>query len=73
MFERRFGIRAYDYWWGYPAVLIDLMAIDQPIVVYYNTEKKHTKDEMDKVAERWAEKHKKMAGEKINLSDWFKQ
>ena len=34
LFERKFGIRAYDYWWGYTAAQIGLMVADQPLVMY---------------------------------------
>jgi hypothetical protein len=48
------------------------MAIDQPVVVYPNKEKKHTMKDMDDLADRWAARHKEsMAGKKISLNDYF--
>lgn len=34
LFERKFFIKAYDYWYGYSKAQIELMMIDQPITVY---------------------------------------
>lgn len=60
MFERRFGIKAYDYWWGYSKAQIELMIADQPFVSY-NRKKdvKKTKKSMDALADAWFEKKKK--------------
>lgn len=74
LFERRFGIRAYDYWYGYTHAQIELMSVDVPIVVYENTDKKNaTKREMDDLADQWyknkGETFKK--GEKINLTEYL--
>ena len=77
LFERRYGIAAYDYWWGYSSAQIDLMTIDQPLVVYPkdddNKPKEHTQKKMDDFYERWAAKKKgtTMAGKKISLGDYL--
>ena len=76
LFERRYGIAAYDYWWGYSSAQIDLMAVDQPLVSYpreKDGDKKHSKDEMDSVHDRWAAKKKgrRLVGEKISLGDYL--
>lgn len=71
-------MRAYDYWWGYSSAQIDLMAVDQPLVVYPKDKDraaKHSKKKMDDVYERWvAKKHKEnsVVGEQISLTDYFK-
>lgn len=75
LFERRFGIRAYDYWWGYTSAQIELMTVDVPIVRYKSDEqKKHGKKEMDALADAWAErrKGKTLKGKKVSLSEWLK-
>lgn len=73
MFERRFGVRAYDYRWGYTKAQIELLAADQPLVLYKKDKAKSvTKSEADDLADKWAQKHKKReSGEKILLSDIF--
>lgn len=75
MYASRFGIRAYDYWWGYTSAQIDLMIADQPIAVYAkngDNKKAPTKAKMDDLWARWAEKHKTSAsGEKIKLSEYL--
>lgn len=72
--ERRFGVRAYDYWYGYTVAQIELMTADQPLVVYKNKDKKPTKSQMDDFADKWAEMKKKDGEkkEKISLSDYFR-
>lgn len=64
MFERRFGVKAYDYWWGYTKAQIELMIADQPFVSF-KKEKKNTKKQMDDLAERWEKKK----GEAKGVSD----
>ena len=76
LFERRCGIAAYDYWWGYSSAQIDLMTIDQPLVVYPKDESKpveHSKRKMDDMYERWAAKKNgsTLAGKKISLGDYL--
>ena len=81
LFASRFGIRAYDYWWGYTAVQIMLMVADQPLTVYPKDKKrdkdgnvKHTLKEMDDLYDRWAAKKEKegsVVGQKINLNDYM--
>ena len=72
LFERRYGIAAYDYWWGYSSAQIDLMTIDQPLVVYPKDESKpveRSKKNMDDMYERWAAKKNgsTLAGKMISL------
>lgn len=74
-------MRAYDYWWGYSSVQIDLMIADQPLVVYPKAKrlnadgsKKHTLKEMDDLYDRWVAKKEKegsLVGEKININDYL--
>ena len=76
LFERRYGIAAYDYWWGYSSAQIDLMAVDQPLATCpreKDGEKKHSKEEMDDMYERWAAKKNgsTLAGKKISLGDYL--
>lgn len=72
--ERRFGVRAYDYWYGYTIAQIELMTADQPLVVYNSKEKKHTEAQMNDLADRWAEMKKKDGGKKetVSLSDYLR-
>jgi hypothetical protein len=74
LFERRFGIRAYDYWNGYTIAQIELMAADQPLVVYKKDKKKgSSKKTCDDIADRWAKKRKEKGSvlKRINLSEWM--
>lgn len=79
LLERRFGIKAYDYWWGYSAAQVDLMMADQPLVVYPKSDNDKPKEvsqkSMDNLYERWAAKRKETGGikkgEKISLSDYL--
>ncbi len=78
LFERRFFIRAYDYWYGYTKAQIELMSIDQPITVYKKEKggasgTKHTRAEMQKIAADWEKKHGK-AGKvegKVDLNEFI--
>lgn len=76
LFERRFGIRAYDYWWGYTEAQIDLMVADQPMVVYHHDDEKpkHTKKKMDDFYEKWKAKNngKSAVGKKISLGEYLR-
>ena len=79
LFQRKYFIAAYDYWWGYSSAQIDLMVADQPLVVYPKTKKEggpknHTKKEMDDLYDRWMEKKKNegsLVGKKISLADYL--
>lgn len=78
MFERKFFVRAYDYWHGYTSAQIELMAIDQPLTVYPKDKKDspnggHTRAEMQKIAEDWKKKYGEpgRVSEKIKLSDFM--
>lgn len=70
---------AYDYWDGYTAAQIELMAIDQPITVYPKTKKDnglnggHSAAEMRRINEQWEKKYGKpgKVSEKIKLSDFL--
>lgn len=81
LLERKFGIAAFDYWWGYTAAEIDLMVIDQP-VISYKTEKKKSMmasrkeaAELDALTEAWENKRKgkSLAGKELSLSEFMKQ
>lgn len=71
--ERRFGIAAYDYWWGYTKAQIELMIADQPFVSY-KKKKKATKQSMDKLYEEWEQRRKEkgsLVGRTIDLNSFF--
>lgn len=73
MFERRFGIAAYDYWWGYSKAQIELMIADQPFVSY-KRKKKVTKASLDKMYDEWEKKKNErggFVGKKIDLNNFF--
>lgn len=65
----------YDYWWGLTAAEVELMAIDQPLVVYDHKEKEGGKKKFKKAnpldvirAKReWEEKYKGREDEKIKI------
>lgn len=72
-------MRAYDYWWGYSSAQIDLMAIDQPLVVYPKGKDKpanHSKKKMDDVYARWEAKKSAeggtLKGEKVSLGEYLR-
>lgn len=75
--ERRYGIRAYDYWWGYTSAQIDLMIADQPLVVYpkdKGEKKAPTRKTMDDFADKWMAKKqgKTLSGQKISLDEYLR-
>lgn len=83
LFERRFGIRAFDYWWGYTASQIDLMAMDGPVLDYGNNKKKGGKksmiatkeeeNEMKALVEAWNKDRqgKSYVGKTFSLNDFM--
>ena len=74
MFERKFGIRAYDYWWGYTIAQIELMAIDQPLVSYKDKDRIPSKEKMERIAKQWAGERagrKSLVGKEINLGEFL--
>lgn len=82
LFERRFGIRAFDYWYGYTTAQIELMVMDQPVMTY-KKDKKSSKslfgtkaevDEMEQLTDAWEARHKEsMVGKKINLGEFLRR
>lgn len=78
LFERRFGIRAFDYWWGYTTAQIELMVMDQPVIDYGKEKKgmgngRADVSEMDALADAWAKRNAdegSMAGKTVNLGDF---
>lgn len=82
MFASRFGVRAYDYWWGYTSAQIDLMVADGPMIAYKKSKKrnadgsvKHTAKEMDDLWDRWVKKKEKegsVVGKTINLNEYLR-
>ena len=77
--ERKFGIAAFDYWWGYTAAQIELMVADQPVISYKNDRKSERSmfgsreevDEMDALADAWkAMNGDGVAGQTVNLSEF---
>ena len=79
MFETRFFIKAYNYWWGYTAAQIELMALDMPLVSYSHTKKDDdafknpTKKKMQDFYERWKAMRggKTFAGGQYSVEDIF--
>ena len=79
--ERKFGIAAYDYWYGYSAAQIDLMVMDGPVIDYGSDKKAGGGNsaadvkEMDELAEAWAKKKAdegSMAGKSFSLDGFLK-
>ena len=82
LFERRFGIRAFDYWYGYSANQIDLMVMDHPVINYGKDKKpgsmiatKSEVEELNELQEAWERKHKgkSRVGQKVSLGEFLKQ
>lgn len=81
--ERRFGIGAFDYWWGYTKAEIELMLIDQPTVDYNYGKGKNSKrsmiatkqeeDEMKDLVEAWKKDRngQTYAGKTFSLNDFM--
>lgn len=80
LFERRFGIRAFDYWWGYTTAQIELMVADQPVIDYGSKKDKKGMgnsradvNEMDALADAWVKKKEAeggMDGKTFSLNDF---
>lgn len=67
---------AYDYWWGYTAAQIELMAIDQPVVQYSKKDLKNSgvpsKKKMEDIAKKWEREkagRKSYVGREVSLSE----
>ncbi len=82
LLERRFGIGAFDYWWGYTVAQIELMCMDQPMVTYLDKDKKGKKsmiatkqeeDEMKQLVEQWKKDRngKTFVGKTFSLNDFM--
>lgn len=81
LFERRFGIAAFDYWYGYSACQIDLGVMDGPVFSYGKSKKnersmfgsREEADEMDALVNAWeAQNGTGIAGQEISLSEFMK-
>ena len=82
LLERKYGIRAFDYWWGYTAAQVELIVMDQPVISYKRDKKKSSMmasreevDELEKLNEEW-KKHRNgrsFVGQKVNLSEFVNQ
>lgn len=76
LLERKFGVRAYDYWWGYSSAQIDLMVADQPLVVYPKRDRKMTKKRAEAAYAKWkerkAQEKETLIGKKVSLADFLK-
>ena len=79
--ERKFGIAAYDYWYGYSSAQIDLMVMDGPVIDYGTRKEKGMGnsqadvDEMEALADAFAKKKAEegsMVGETFKLDDFVK-
>ncbi|MBQ9655972.1 MAG: hypothetical protein IJV38_08120 [Prevotella sp.] len=83
LFDRRFGIRAFDYWWGYTTAQIELMVADQPVIDYGSKNGKKGMgnsradvNEMDALADAWAKKKEAeggMDGKTFSLSGFLRR
>lgn len=65
-------VKAWNYWWGYSAAQIELIAIDAPLVLYKPEKGKFGKVDRTRareVTEKWVSKYKDNGGETINLTD----
>lgn len=69
LFERHFGIRAFDYWWGYTTAQIELLVMDQPVIEHITKENKRGKGnsradvkEMDALSDAWNKKKEAEGG-----------
>ena len=80
LFERRFGIRAFDYWYGYSACQIELMMIDQPVISYGKAKKKGSMmatrqevRELDELQEAWERRRqgKTFVGGSFSLNEFM--
>ena len=82
LFERRFGIRAFDYWYGYSACQIDLMVMDQPVIDYGKDKKKGSMmatraevEALDELTEAWEKNRngKTFVGQTFDLNEFLQQ
>ena len=75
LFERKYGIAAYDYWWGYTSCQIELMIMDQPIISSGMPKKKKAmRAEMDELSDAWYEKcrGRTVVGKKVDLNEFLR-
>ena len=83
LFERRFGIRAFDYWYGYSTCQIELMAMDGPVVDYGGKDKKKGSmmasrsevESLNELTDEWKKKRngRSFVGQKVVLNDFLNQ
>lgn len=73
LFMSRFGVRAYDYWWGYTKAQIHLMTIDAPISTYKSKDKNPTAAEMSALSEEWRKRkgNGTRTGRKLTIGELF--
>ena len=65
LLETHWGIFAYNYFWGLTSAQIELGLADQPFVDYKTGKdkvKKHSRAEMDSLAERWRKAREESGG-----------
>lgn len=65
-------INAWNYWWGYTAAQVELIAVDAPLVLYKPDKGKFGKVDRGRameVTEKWMNKYKDKECEEINLAD----
>lgn len=64
-------IPAYNYWWGYTAAQIELMAADIPVTNYGGGTKrtKITQEDYDEVRRKWEAEHGGRKNGNIKLTD----
>lgn len=83
LFERKFGIRAFDYRYGYSTCQIELMIMDQPVIDYNGKDgkkgsmmaSKSEVQELDELQAAWEAKRqgRRFVGRKVSLSDFVKR
>lgn len=79
--ETHWNVFAYNYFWGLTCAQIELGLADQPFVDYKTDKskaKKHSRAEMDSLAERWRKAREENGGSmsagwtKVKTEDIFK-
>jgi len=82
LLERKFGIRAFDYWWGYTSCEIELMVMDQPVISYGKSKNKRSMmasrkevDELEQLQQKWEKKRngRTFVGQKVDLGEFLNQ
>lgn len=75
MFFFFFQVDRWGYMWGYTIPQIELLAIDAPLIVYsdVNRKDKPTAKKIEETNKKWANKYGNTQGTKIDLTDLLSQ